>query len=152
MSEQPTLETRWLMSLRGSIPQPSIVSPTLMVFNVDDASIGSPRVKAKILKPSGDWIRIQPNGNWKLDVRLLMELDDGAPLLITYNGVFVMNPKLGERLQSGEAIPGAEMYFRSAPYFETSSQQYAWLNDILAIGKMRSFGGGSVVYDVFEVL
>lgn len=152
MSEQPKLETRWLMGLRGSIPQPSIVSPTLMVFNVDDASIDSPRVKAKVLKPSGDWIRVQPNGNWKLDVRLLMELDDGAPLYVTYNGVFKMSAELGARLQTGEAIPGSEMYFRSAPYFETSSQKYAWLNDILAIGKMRSFGGGSVVYDIFEVL
>lgn len=152
MSEQPTLETRWLMSLRGSIPQPAMVSPTLMVFNVDDASIDSPRVKAKILKPSGDWIRIQPNGNWKLDVRLLMETDDGAPLYITYNGVFRMNPKLAERLGSGEAIPGSDMYFRSAPYFETASEKYGWLNDILAVGKMRSFGGGSVIYDIFEVL
>ncbi len=151
MSE-PTLDTRWLMSLRGSIPTPSIVSSTLMVFNVDDAGIDSPRVKAKILKPSGDWIRIQPNGNWKLDVRLLMELDDGAPLYIHYNGVFKMSPELGARLQSGEAIPGSDMYFRSAPYFETASVKYAWLNDILAIGKMRSFGGGTVIYDVFEVL
>ena len=76
MSEQPTLETRWLMSLRGSIPQPSIVSPTLMVFNVDDASIDSPRVKAKVLKPSGDWPKrsvgwssratiTRPHARWK---------------------------------------------------------------------------------------
>ena len=146
------LETRWLMSLHGSIPVPAIVSPTLVVFNVDDARIESPRIKATMKSPSGDWIRIQPNGNWKLDVRLLMETDDGAPLYIHYNGVFKMSPELGQRLASGEAIPGSDMYFRSAPYFETASTKYAWLNDILAIGKMRSFGGGSVVYDVFEVL
>ena len=152
MSEQPTLETRWLMSLRGSVPAPVMVSPTLMVFNVDDASIDSPRLKARLKAPSGDWIRIQPNGNWKLDVRLLMETDDGVPIFVHYNGVFRMSPQLGERLASGETIPGSEMYFRSAPYFETGSEKYAWLNDILAIGKIRSFGGGSVVYDVFEVL
>jgi hypothetical protein len=149
---EPKLETRWLMSLRGSIPAPVMVSPTLMVFNVDDASIDSPRLKAKLKNPSGDWVRIQPNGNWKLDVRLLMETDDGVPIFVHYNGVFRMSPQLGERLQTGEVIPGSDMYFRSAPYFETSSEKYGWLNDILAIGKMRSFGGGQVIYDVFEVL
>jgi hypothetical protein len=32
------------------------------------------------------------------------------------------------------------------------SEKYGWLNNVLAIGKMRKFGGGNVVYDVFEVL
>lgn len=149
---QPTLETRWLFTLRGSIPQPVVVSPTLMVFNVLDAAIESPRIKASLRNPSGDWVRIQHNGNWKLDVRLLMEADDGSPIYTHYNGVLRMDPGLNERLASGQEIPGSEIYFRSAPYFETTSEKYGWLNDILAIGKMRSFGGGNVVYDVFEVL
>jgi hypothetical protein len=149
---EPTLETRWLFSLRGSIPQPTIVGGNLMVFNVLDASIDSPRIKARMASPSGDWIRIMPNGNWKLDVRLLMIGDDDEPIYCHYNGVLRMDPGLGERLAAGESIDGSEMYFRSAPYFETASKKYAWLNDILAVGKMASFGGGNVLYDVFEVL
>lgn len=148
----PKLETRWLMSLQGSIPQPVVISPSLMIFNVLDARIESPRIKAKVMSPSGDWVQVQNNGNWKLDVRLLMEADDGAPIYMHYNGVLRMDPGLGERLVSGEEIPGDQMYFRSAPYFQTPSKKYDWLNNILAIGKMRSFGGGNVVYDIFEVL
>lgn len=148
----PTLETRWLMTLKGSIPQPVMVSPTLMVFNVLDASIDSPRVKARLKNPSGDWVRVQPNGNWKLDVRLLLETDDGVPIFVHYNGVLRMTPGLSERLASGESVPGSEIYFRSAPYFEVAAGKYGWLNDILAIGRIASFGGGNVVYDVFEVL
>lgn len=148
----PALATRWLMSLKGTIPQPTIVSPSLMIFNVLDAQIESPRIKAKLKNPSGDWVRIQQNGNWKLDVRLLMETDDGVPIYMHYNGVLRMDPGLRERLISGEEIPGSDLYFRSAPYFETASEKYGWLNDILAIGKMESFGGGNVVYEVFEVL
>ena len=148
----PKLETRWLMSLTGSIPEPTIVSPTLMVFNVLDAKIESPRINATVLNPSGDWIRVQPNGNWKLDVRLLMKADDGCAIYTHYNGVLCMDPGLGERIAAGEEIPGEEIYVRSAPYFETMSEKYGWLNNVLAIGKMRKFGGGNVVYDVFEVL
>lgn len=149
---QPSLDTRWLMTLQGSIPQPVVISPSLMIFNVLDARIESPRIKAKVMGPSGDWVQVQNNGNWKLDVRLLMEADDGSPIYMHYNGVLRMDPGLGERLGSGEEIPGEQMYFRSAPYFQTPSKKYDWLNSILAIGKMRSFGGGNVVYDIFEVL
>lgn len=149
---QPTLETRWLMSLRGSIPQPAVISPNLMVFNVLDASMEGPRIKAKLKNPSGDWVRIQPNGNWKLDVRLLMETDDGVPIYVQYNGVLRMTPGLNERIASGESVPGSEIYFRSAPYFEVPEGKYGWLNDILAVGRIASFGGGNVVYDIFEVL
>ncbi|HTK64535.1 MAG TPA: DUF3237 domain-containing protein [Pseudonocardia sp.] len=148
----PVLETRWLASLQGSIPQPAMVSETLMVFNVLDGKIEGPRLNATLRSPSGDWARIQPGGNWRLDVRLLLETDDGVPIFMHYNGVLRMAPGLGERIAAGEEIPGSEMYFRSSPYFETSSERYSWLNDILVIGAMRSFGGGNVVYDLFEVL
>lgn len=151
MSE-PTLETRWLMTLEGTIPQPAVISPSLMIFNVTDARIESPRIKARILSPSGDWVQVQTNGDWRLDVRLLMEADDGAPIYVQYNGVVRMDPALAERVAAGEVIPGDQIYFRSAPFFQTPSTTYAWLNRILAVGKMRSFGGGKVVYDVFEVL
>lgn len=149
---QPVLETRWFASLQGSIAQPAILSDTLMVFNVLDGKIEGPRLNAALRNPSGDWARIQPNGNWRLDVRLLLETDDGVPIFMHYNGVLRMDPGLGQRIAAGEEIAGSEMYFRSSPYFETSSERYGWLNDILVIGTIRSFGGGNVVYDLFEVL
>lgn len=148
----PKLETRWLMRLRGAIEAPVVVGDSLMVFNVREASIESPRITATLAHPSGDWVRVQPNGNWKLDVRLLMIADDGMPIYSHYNGVLRMDPGLNERIAAGESIPGADLYFRSAPYFETASEKYGWLNDILAIGRIASFGGGEVLYDVFEVL
>ena len=151
MSEA-TLETRWLMTLKGKIPQPAVVSPTLMVFNVLEAQIESPRINATLKGPSGDWVRIQPNGNWKLDVRLLMETDDGEEIYMFYNGLLRMEPGLNERIASGEVIPGEEIYFRSTPYFETSSEKYGWLANMVTVGKITTFGGGDVQYDIFEVL
>ena len=124
----------------------------LMIFNVDEASIEGPRIKAKVKGPSGDWIRLQPNGNWKLDVRLMFEGDDGSAIYCFYNGVLKMTDEIAEKLAAGEEIDGKDMYFRATPYFETQSEKYGWLNDICTVGKMRSFGGGKVVYDIFEVL
>ncbi|MFT4767605.1 MAG: hypothetical protein ACI8RN_000733 [Glaciecola sp.] len=146
------LKTRWLCTMHGTIPEAKMPLDNLMVFNVETAWIESPRFNAKLIGPGGDWIRLQPNGNWKLDVRLLFEADDGSAVHCFYNGVLRMDQGLAERLESGDEIDGNDMYFRATPYFETQSDKYAWLNDIATIGSMRSFGGGRVVYDIFEVL
>lgn len=148
----PTLETRWMMTLRGKISEPTPAGANLLVFNVEEASMEGPNIKATLAKPSGDWIRVQPNGDWKLDVRLLMLTDDNQAIYSHYSGVVVWTPELQEKVAAGKQIAGDEIYFRSAPYFETSSEKYAWLNRTLAIGKLNKFGGGEVVYDLFEVL
>ncbi len=150
--EDQKLEVKWLCTMRGKIPEPAMALENLMIFNVEEAWIESPRLNAKIKGPAGDWIRLLPNGNWRLDVRLLFEGDDGSAIHCFYNGVLRMTPEVAGWLESGEEIDGDKMYFRATPYFETQSEKYAWLNDIATVGKMRSFGGGNVVYDLFEVL
>ena len=98
-----------------------------------------PGLKARGLKtrrPGGDWIRLQPNGNWKLDPALFHG-DDGSAIHCFYNGVLRMEPHIAEGDGKGEEIDGNDMYFRATPYFETQSEKYAWLNDIVTVGRMR---------------
>ncbi|MDN5938191.1 MAG: DUF3237 domain-containing protein [Salinisphaera sp.] len=149
---EPTLEARWLMTLRGTIAEPNPVGTNLLIFNVLEASMEGANIRARLASPSGDWVRVQPNGDWRLDVRLLMITDDDATIYSTYSGIVVWTPELQARVAAGDAINGDEIYFRSAPYFETASEKYAWLNRMLTVGKLRRFGGGEVVYDIFEIL
>jgi len=51
-----------------------------------------------------------------------------------------------------ENVPGSDRYCRSTPYFHTAAPQYAWMNDIVCVATMRGFGGGEVLYDLFEIL
>ena len=44
--EDLNLETKWLCTMRGAIPEPNMALENLMVFNVDDAWIESPRFAA----------------------------------------------------------------------------------------------------------
>ena len=151
MSE-PTLESRWLMKLDISIDPPAVTTPTIIIINVTYARAEGPRLKASAIAPSGDWARLQDNGNWKVDARLAFVTDDGEPFFCYYNGVVRMDEGLGERIASGDSVPGSEIYLRAAPNFETASKKYAWLNDILTVGRVTSFGGGKVSYDIFEIL
>lgn len=146
------LASELLMSMEGAIAPPIPVTPTLLVFNVLAATLEGPRIRGTVLAPSGDWIRIQPNGNWRLDVRLTIQTHDAQIVQCQYTGLLRMDPGLRERIEAGEAIDGSEMYFRSTPYFETASPAYAWMNDIVCVGRMRSFGAGRARYDVFQIL
>ena len=149
---EPKLETRLLATLVGQISEPTPVGDNRLIFNVQSAEIAGERLNARVVSPSGDWISIQPNGNWQLDVRLLFQTDKGEYIFCYYTGRLKADAQLSTRIANGERIPGDEMYFRSTPYFETSAPDYLWLNDIVCVGTMREFGGGEAVYDVFEVL
>jgi hypothetical protein len=70
---------------------------------------------------------------------------------MTYRGVRHALPEVNERIARGERVAASDYYLRTAPFFETSSAKYAWLNKIVsvAIGERQPEG---VTYEVFEIL
>ena len=114
-----------------------------------------PRIKGKIISPGGDWVTITPSGVARLDVRLLIETDDGAHIYMTYNGVFVTSKEVTDALGRGEVVTQKTVpYFVTAPTFQTSSEKYGWLNKVQAVGKMvelKRGDGAYIKYDVFIV-
>lgn len=151
MSEA-VLKSRWLMKLDISFEPPVVATPNRVVINVVDGRAEGPRFNADIVAPSGDWIRLQDDGNWKIDARLTFKTDDGESVFCYYGGVVVMDDDLNARFEAGEVISGSETYLTSAPNFETGSEKYAWLNDIVAVGRASSFGAGKLYYDIYEIL
>ena len=55
------------------------------------------------------------------------------------------------RIERGEVVDPAEVYFRSIVQFETAAPQHDWLNRVLAVGVGQRRADGPV-YSVFEVL
>ena len=86
----------------------------------------------------GDFALIRPDGNIRLDVRLVLQTDDGATIYLTYNGVGI-----------GDGAGG--FFLKTAPVFECGDERYAWLNLVQAV----SYGRASddvLTYEVFELL
>ncbi|MEO0566320.1 MAG: DUF3237 domain-containing protein [Pseudomonadota bacterium] len=102
----------------------------------------------------GDWGRIRNDGSFGLDVRASIKTDDGALIYATYGGrgVFKDAEQMGLALdfQGEPKVDPEEYYFRTNPVFETSSEKYAWLNGIVAVGKGR-LGNGGVTYDIYAI-
>jgi hypothetical protein len=108
------------------------------------------RLSGEILD-GGDWQSVRQDGSTLLDVRLILKTDDGALIGVTYKGIRQGPPDVIARLEHGEPVDPESYYFRINPMFETASEKYAWLNNILAIGTGHRFAEGPV-YNLFEVL
>lgn len=87
---------------------------------------------------AADWMLTSSAGIATLDVRVVVETDDGALIYITYEG----------RADWSDG-PGTKPIYM-APKFETSDDRYAWLNAVQAVGKGQ-LGRGTVTYEIAEV-
>jgi hypothetical protein len=122
------------------------------VFTVSGGTFVGDRLRGEVLtEASSDLLLVRADGSSQQDVRLLLRTDDGGLILMTYRGVRHASAEVNARIARGETVMPSEYYLRTAPFFETSSPKYAWLNRVvsIAIGERTPDG---VTYDVFEIL
>lgn len=149
------LESRYLGAMRIEVERQVHLGMTPSGLRRFDILTGGgfegPRLRGRILGGGNDNLVQRSDGAFHPDVRLAMETDDGATVLITYRGIRMASDDVHQRLLAGESVPYTEFYLRNAPFFETSSPKYDWLNRIMSIGVGRREGPW-VIYEVFEIL
>lgn len=109
------------------------------IAEVSGGSMNGERVNGTVKgNAAADWMLTSKDGIATLDVRVVVETDDGALIYITYEG----------RADWSEG-PGTKPIYM-APKFETSDERYTWLNSVQAVGKGQ-LGAGTVSYEIAEV-
>ena len=109
---------------------------TRTIVQVVSGRFEGPRLKATLQIPAGDWITNRADGSYKLDVRLTLKADDGALILVTYNGI-------GHTTSTGSTL-------RIAPLFETGDPRYVWLTQLQAVG-VGERTGTALKYDIYAL-
>jgi hypothetical protein len=109
---------------------------TRTIVQIVGGRFEGPRVKASVQTPAGDWITNRADGSYRLDVRLTLKTDDGALILVTYNGI-------GQTTGTGASL-------RAAPLFETGDSGYAWLTRLQAVAVGERVGT-TVSYDIYAL-
>ena len=151
------ISTEYLMTYQVLLDAPTPIDSSLMVINVKptDGWAKGPKISGTFQAPGADWLRVMPSGALRLDVRAVLKTDDGALIYMTYNGIIQHSPESAERMSRGEVLTASDIpYFVTAPTFQTSSPNYAWLNSVQAVSKMVEIKlgeGGYVRYDTFIV-
>lgn len=122
------------------------------VFTVSGGTFAGDRIRGTVLPEGGsDLLLIRANGSSQQDVRLILKTGDGALFLMTYRGVRHATPEVNARIAAGEVVPPSEYYLRTVPFFETSSSDYTWLNNIVCVGIGERTHDG-VTYEIYEIL
>jgi hypothetical protein len=149
------IRTRYLFNIVLNVGEIQSLGKTPLgdrrVAVVEGGSFEGPKLKGTVLKGGSDWLISRPDGALQLDVRLTLKTEDGHLIGMIYRGYRYGPAAVIDRLNRGEKVEPSEYYFRTAPFFETSSEKYGWLNRIVAIGNGHRLPSGPV-YDVFEVL
>lgn len=99
-------------------------------------SFSGPKLKGSAIPGGADWMKMRADGSRELNVRATLKTDDGELIYISYSGLLV---------------PGKNgLYWRISPRFETKSEKYAWLNNIVAVGVGVPMPG-KAAYSIYEV-
>lgn len=152
----PELRSEFLFRLTIALHPIQQIGATPMgvrrVFPVSEGVIDGPRLRGRILDHAGsDWLLERADGAFQQDVRLTLETDDGALILMSYRGVRRASAEVSAKIARGETVRRDEYYLRTAPFFETSAERYSWLNRIVSVGVGERIPNGAA-YDIFEVL
>ena len=88
-----------------------------IIAAVSGGSFRGPRLRGIVAPLTGaDWVTVRADKSLRIDVRLVLLTEDDATIYMFYGGI----------LLNGQA--------RTAPYFETGDERYAWLNNVQAVG------------------
>jgi hypothetical protein len=150
------LRSRPLFTIRMSLHPMQELGGTPMgrrrIVSVKEGVFEGDRLRGTVRTDAGgDWLLQRADGSYQMDVRLTLETDDGALVLMCYRGVRHASPEVSARLARGETVPPSEYYLRTTPFFETSDARYSWLNGVIAVGVGERAPDG-VSYEVFEIL
>jgi Protein of unknown function (DUF3237) len=110
-----------------------------------------PRLNGKVLPGGGDWLIKRRDGVIHLDVRAILETDQGHAIYMTYVGRLKGSAAIDERMAKGETIPASDLYFRTLIQFETAAEPLLWMNDIVAVGTGSRRPNGPA-YSIYELL
>ena len=151
------LRCELLYDIEFELEAPLEVGPTpsgeRRIVYITGGKFSGPRLQGRVLPGGGDWLVVRPDGGAILDVRACLETDDGVIIYTHYSGRLVVPSELlplWRDRQASAAIDPARYYLRITSVYETGSERYAWLNDIVAVGVGRRTPTG-VAYRVFEI-
>ena len=107
-------------------------------------------LRGVLLPGGGDWATVESEDQLRIDVRAVLETDDGARIYMQYRGLWraLLPGALTRLFRDGHPYRHDEHYLRVTAQFETDASRYFWLNGIVAIG-VGGYADGGVHYSFY---
>ena len=117
------LKSEFLLELKLDVDYPAVAvaltaAGERKIFTVRGGTCEGPLGRGIVLPGGTDWGLREADELFRLDVRAMLQMDDGATLSVTYRGL--------RDLRSG--------YWRTVPVFDTAAEKYRWLTRVICVG------------------
>jgi hypothetical protein len=109
------------------------------------------QVNGKVCAFGADYQIVRPDSSIELEAKYALETEDGALIYVENRGIRTGPAELLKRLNRGEAVDPALIYFRTVPRFETGAAKYRWLMQNIFVASAARHSD-RVVVDVHQVL
>ena len=140
-------------SIRGPLAESTEGSPlgSRQYWEMSEGTLTGSGVNATIGMPGGDWNRVSPDGFGRPDVRIQLETDDGALILMHYTGLVERSDAFIEAANNDRATDWDDHYMRFAVRFDTGAEPYQWLNRSLFVARGHLLGTTDLEYEIYRV-
>ncbi len=154
--EMTELRTRPLFTLLLDVAPPINVgkSPGIdrRIGVITGGRFEGEKLRGTLLPGGSDWQAVRPgDGAFMLNVRICLKTDDDAIISMNYPGIRHGPKDVLDRIARGEVVKATDYYLRISASYETASEKYGWLNNILSVGIGHRLPEGPI-YQMFEVL
>ena len=107
-----------------------------LVADLAGGTFDGPKLTGTVRASGADWALVCNDGTIRIDVRAVLETNDGAVIYMPYRGCMVTTDAIGKVLAEGEGeTQYGDTYWITQVRFETGDERYAWLNTIMAVGE-----------------
>ena len=108
------------------------------------------RLRGTVLPGGADWVRFRPDGTMMIDVRLTLKTEDDVLIYAAYKGRFAGAATAMADLAQGKKLDPSSYSLITVVKFECGDGNYAWLNDVVAVG-VGEQSGFNPVYTIYEI-
>lgn len=154
MPEPPGLE--FAFEVRAEVADPLVVgelpSGTRRIIDIIGGTVEGPNISGTVLPGGADWQMIRrEDGFTDVDARYTIETDTGSIIYVQNIGIRHAPPDVMRRLNAGETVDQADIYFRAVPKFETGDPELEWLMKSIFVCTGERYPNG-VIIRFFRVL
>src|SRR5262245_41488551 len=143
----PTLE--FAFELRAEVPDPTIIGDVpgglRRIVNIVGGTCQGPKLKGTVLPGGADWQLIRQDGFTEVDARYTLQTEAGDLIYVSNIGMRHAPPDVMRKLNAGESVDPALVYFRAVPKFETSEPGLQWLMRSIFVATGERYPNGVLI-------
>jgi hypothetical protein len=152
---QPVLATRYVFTITAQVGGITSAGDTgageRRIIPIIGGEVRGAEINGKVCGFGADFQIVRTDSSIELEAKYALETDDGAVIYVENRGIRRGPIELIQKLNRGEAVDPALIYFRTTPRFETGSAKYRWLMQSLFVASAARHTD-RVVIDVHQVL